>query len=42
MTHSALLQPELSGVATFFLGFFVILIVVGGSVLFAYWISKDE
>ena len=42
MTHSALLQPELSGVAIFFIGFFMILIVVGGSVLFTYWISKDE
>jgi hypothetical protein len=30
-----------SGVATFF-GFFTILIVVGDSVLFTYWISKDE
>ena len=42
MTHSTLLQPELSGVATFFIGFFTILIVVGGSALFIYWISKDE
>ncbi len=42
MTHLALLKPELSGVATFFFGFFVILLVVGGSVLFTYWISKDE
>ena len=42
MTHLALLQPELSGVATFFFAFFVILIVVVGSVLFTYWISKDE
>ncbi len=31
-----------SGVATFFFGFFTTLIVVGGSVLFTYWISKDE
>jgi hypothetical protein len=38
---SALLQAELPGVATFF-GFFSILIVVGGVVLFTYWISKDE
>jgi hypothetical protein len=42
VTHSALLQPELSGVATFFFGFFMILIVVVGSVLFTYWISKNE
>jgi hypothetical protein len=42
VTHSALLQPELSGVATFFIGFLTILIIVGGSVLFTYWISKDE
>ncbi len=42
MTHSALLQPEPSGVATFFFGFFMVLIIVGGSVLFTYWISKDE
>ena len=42
MTHSALLQAELPGVATFFFGFFMILIVVGGSVLFTYWISKNE
>jgi hypothetical protein len=37
--YPALLQFELSGVATFF---FMILIIVGGSVLFTYWISKDE
>jgi hypothetical protein len=42
VTASALLQAELSGLATFFFGFFTILIVVGGSVLFTYWISKDE
>ena len=42
MTHSALLRSELSGVATFFIGFLMILIVVGGSVLFTCWISKDE
>jgi hypothetical protein len=42
VTRSALLQPELSGVATFFFGFFTILIVVGGSVLFTCWISQDE
>ena len=42
MTPSALLQSELSGLATFFFGFFTILIIVGGSVLFTYWISKDE
>ena len=41
MTRAALLQPELSGVATFF-AFFMILIVVGGSALFTYWISRDE
>ena len=40
--HSALVQSELSGVATFFIGFFMILFVMGGSVLFTYWISKDE
>jgi hypothetical protein len=37
-----LLQAELPGVATFFFGFFMILTIVGGSVLFTYWISKDE
>ena len=42
VTDPALLQSELSGVATFFFGFFTILIIVGGSVLFTYWISKDE
>jgi hypothetical protein len=42
VTYSALLQPELSGVATFFIGFLMILIVVEGSVLFTYWICKDE
>ena len=42
VTASALLQAELSGLATFFFGFFTILIVAGGSVLFTYWISKDE
>src|SRR5215208_2784237 len=42
VTHSAQLQPGLSCVATFFIGFFTILIVEGGSVLFTYWISKDE
>jgi hypothetical protein len=36
------LQPELSGVTNFFIGFSMILIVVGGAVLFTYWISKDE
>jgi hypothetical protein len=39
--HSALLQPELPGVVIFFIGFFMILIVAGGSVLFTYWISKE-
>ena len=38
----ALLQTELPGVVTFFFGFFMILVIVGGSVLFTYWISKDE
>ncbi len=38
----ALLQAELPGVATFFFGLFMILVIVGGSVLFTYWISKDE
>ena len=42
MTDPGLLQSELPGVATFFFGFFTILISVGGSVLFTYWISKDE
>jgi hypothetical protein len=37
----ALLQTELPGVATFFFVFFMILGIVGGSVLFTYWISKD-
>jgi hypothetical protein len=37
-----LVQAELPGVATFIFGFFMILIIVGGSVLFTYWISKDE
>jgi len=40
---AALIAPtaELPGVATFF-AFFMILVVVGGSVLFTYWISKDD
>jgi hypothetical protein len=42
MMHLALLQSQPSGVTTFFFGFFMILIIVGGSVLFTYWISKDE
>ena len=42
MTYPALLQSELSGVATFFFGFFRILIIVGDSVLFTYWISRNE
>ena len=42
VTHPALLQSEISGVAILFFGFFMILIIVGGSVLFTYWISKDE
>ena len=42
MTHLALMQSELSGLTTFFFGFFMILVIVGGSVLFTYWISKDE
>ena len=42
MTHLALMQSELSGLTRFFFGFFMILVIVGGSVLFTYWISKDE
>jgi hypothetical protein len=42
VTDPALLRSELSGVAAFVFGFFTILIIVGGSVLFTYWISKDE
>jgi hypothetical protein len=42
VTDPILLQSELSGVTTFFFGFFMILVIVGGSVLFTYWISKDE
>jgi hypothetical protein len=42
VTHPALLQSELSGVATLFFGCFMILIIVGGSMLFTCWTSKDE
>lgn len=35
-------DPTGIGLARFFLGFFLILFVVGGAASFTYWISKDE
>jgi hypothetical protein len=42
VTHSALLQPELSGVATFFIGFLMSTEPPTTIRNFTYWISKDE
>ena len=49
MTALALLLQEGStgdptpiGIARFFIGFFLILILYGGAWGFTYWISKDE
>jgi hypothetical protein len=43
MTLAALLE-EMAGVSIphFFAGFFLILILYSGALLFTYWISKDE
>ena len=43
MIELALLQ-EMAGVSLprFFAGFFLILIIYTGALLFTYWISKDE
>ncbi len=35
-------NPTAIGVARFFIGFFLIMIVYGGAWVFTYWISKDE
>jgi hypothetical protein len=35
-------DPTAIGVARFFMGFFLILIVYVSALLFTYWISKDE
>ncbi len=35
-------DPTGTGVIRFFIGFFLILFVVGGAASFTYWISKDE
>jgi hypothetical protein len=48
MTGLLLLQeastgdPTPIGIARFFIGFFLILSLYGGALLFTYWISKDE
>ena len=35
-------DPTAIGIARFFMGFFLILIVYVSALLFTYWISKDE
>jgi hypothetical protein len=48
MTVALLLQegstgdPTPIGIARFFIGFFLILLVYGGALAFTWWISKDE
>jgi hypothetical protein len=48
MTGLLLLQegstgdPTPIGIARFFIGFFLIMLLYGGALLFTYWISKDE
>jgi hypothetical protein len=48
MTVALLLQegttgdPTAIGIARFFIGFFLILIIYTGALAFTYWISKDE
>lgn len=37
-----LLQSAFSGPATLFIGFFMVMFVYTGALLFTYWISKDE
>jgi hypothetical protein len=35
-------DPTPIGLARFFIGFFLILLLYGGALFFTYWISKDE
>ena len=35
-------NPTPIGIAHWFMGFFLILILYAGALLFTYWISKDE
>ncbi len=35
-------EPTAIGIARFFIGFFLILLLYGGALFFTYWISKDE
>ena len=44
MTPALALLQEVAGVSVphFFAGFFLILILYAGALLFTYWISKDE
>jgi hypothetical protein len=48
MTGLLLLQegttgdPTAIGIARFFIGFFLILLVYGSALAFTYWISRDE
>jgi hypothetical protein len=35
-------DPTPIGIARFFIGFFLILLIYGSALLFTYWISKDE
>ena len=49
MTLAALLlqegstgDPTPTGVARFFIAFFLIMLFYGGALIFTYWISKDE
>ncbi len=35
-------NPTAIGIARFFIGFFLILLVYGSALAFTYWISRDE
>ncbi|CAN5131272.1 hypothetical protein BH20ACT11_BH20ACT11_08370 [soil metagenome] len=37
-----LLQAALPGPAMLFIGFFMVMFIYSGALLFTYWISKDE
>lgn len=37
-----LLQAALPGPAMLFIGFFIVMCIFSGAMLFTYWISKDE
>ena len=35
-------NPTPIGIARFFIGFFLIMFLYGGALVFTYWISRDE